>query len=382
VSHTHRFDDPPFARRGRAAPTVALLFACQLALAACGDAGSPVAPQKAQRAAAELTSEQPTIPIYGMGALRRATPQSPCAGGAYRQFDFWVGDWNVYGPAGGLAAGSHVVTDLDGCAVVENWMPVSGRRGRSLSSWDAESGVWRQTWVPEQFPFPSRPIRMAGGLRPDGVMVMDGVSIFRATGWPFIDHYTWTRVDADHVIQANTFDIPPIGLHLGGQLHYTRTTTLPASSSPGTTACQTGGAAGETRNMDFTVGRWRVAAANGLALGTSDITIDPNLSGCLIEERFTTPGGYAAIGWLYYDPLEDAYYRTWVDSEGDRVELRGTFEGGALVLEGTEPVPGAAGARVRMTWSVAAPGELRQVWSVSADGESWREVQRVVLIGQ
>ena len=350
-------------------------FIALLGAVACGDPAGPV--RRAGGPRADVALPQPTIPIYGMGAMRRATPQSPCSGGHARDFDFWVGDWAVSNRFGVVVAGSRIERALDGCVVIENWLPIAGTRGRSLNSWDATSGVWRQTWVPEQTSQGARPLRLAGGLLDPGTMRMSGVRHHWYYGFAYYDTITWTAPDADHVIQATTLDIPAFGVHSAGRPSYARTATLPPSHSPGTASCQPGGDAAETRNMDFTVGHWRVDAANGLSLGESEAALD--LSGCLIEEKFATPKGYAAIGWLYYDPIENTYFRTYVDSEGNRVELRGGFEDGTLVLEGAEPVPGAEGARVRMTWSAVSTDQLQQSWEVAREGESWREVAKVVM---
>lgn len=43
-----------------------------------------------------------------------ATP-APCSAPEYRQFDFWIGRWNVYGPDGRLAGTNDVTREFDGC---------------------------------------------------------------------------------------------------------------------------------------------------------------------------------------------------------------------------------------------------------------------------
>jgi hypothetical protein len=364
--------------RSRASRTTALALLLSASVAACGDPGAPTAVTSSTPGlAAELTEPGVTagLTVYGLGALRRATPQSPCAEGAFRQFDFWVGDWiatSAGGPPGGTP--SRITTALDGCAILEQW----GGGGRSLNSYDPETGLWHQTWVPGAGRFP---FRMAGGLQPDGDMVLRGVRHpWFAPNASWIDVYTWTPVDADHVIQAFTFDVVPGGFHLQGQLGYERTANLPPINPPSTTRCQPGGEAGETRLLDFTLGRWTVSAANGLELGTSVIALDPVLSGCLLEEKFTTANGYEAIGWMYYDPVVNAFYRSYVDSEGERLELRGEVSSSPVALEGAEPIPGASDARVRLTWTSVSADRLEQRWELSKDdGATWREVQTLVF---
>jgi hypothetical protein len=359
-----------------------VVVAASMSLVACAVDSLPTSIAPSSRSLASANSNGYDLPIYGLGGLRRATPQSPCADGSYRQFDFWVGNWKVYSLTGALVATSRILNTLDGCVIEENWAPLNGLRGRSLSSYDAESGLWRQTWVPENSQN-GRPIRLAGGLRSDGVMDMSGQRRHWFFGYTIFDHFQWTPVDADHVIQAVTLDIPQLNIHSAGAPHYERTTDLlPPTTSPGTTKCLAGGDAAESRNFDFTVGNWKLTAANGLAIGTSSIAIDPTLSGCLTIESFSTPKGYRAISWLYYDALENTYFRTYVDTEGERVEMRGTFDNGVFTMEGAEPIHGADGARVRMTWKQTSATTTLQTWEVSRDGETWREVQAITFTRQ
>jgi tetratricopeptide (TPR) repeat protein len=75
----------------------------------------------------------------------------PCAHDPrYREFDFWLGDWDVR-PTGQPPAGppsrNTVTSDEDGCVLTEHWESPSGSKGRSFNIFDRSYGVWRQTWV-------------------------------------------------------------------------------------------------------------------------------------------------------------------------------------------------------------------------------------------
>ena len=71
-----------------------------------------------------------------------------CSASEHRQFDFWVGHWDVY-PTGTnkLVAHSLIERLYGGCAIRENWMPLGGAGGGSLSSYVPEARQWKQTWV-------------------------------------------------------------------------------------------------------------------------------------------------------------------------------------------------------------------------------------------
>jgi hypothetical protein len=64
----------------------------------------------------------------------------------YRQFDFWVGDWNVT-QAGRPAGTSSVQVILDDCVVLENWTGVNGYTGKSFNIYNTATKRWQQTWV-------------------------------------------------------------------------------------------------------------------------------------------------------------------------------------------------------------------------------------------
>jgi hypothetical protein len=81
-----------------------------------------------------------------------APPPPACAGPQYRQMDFWVGDWDLEFDAGGGQVGhatNHVTRDeFGGCVIAEHFVqPDIGYKGASWSSYDGQTGQWRQTWV-------------------------------------------------------------------------------------------------------------------------------------------------------------------------------------------------------------------------------------------
>lgn len=63
-----------------------------------------------------------------------------------RQFDFWVGSWEVR-VSGAVAGTSRVERILDGCVLLENWESTLGSSGKSFNLYDTETKKWRQTWV-------------------------------------------------------------------------------------------------------------------------------------------------------------------------------------------------------------------------------------------
>lgn len=76
--------------------------------------------------------------------------QQPCEYQAEnRQFDFWVGEWNVVPTSGGDPVGaSRIEKTLGGCVIWENWSSLgSPYAGKSYNVWNAGFKRWEQFWV-------------------------------------------------------------------------------------------------------------------------------------------------------------------------------------------------------------------------------------------
>lgn len=97
-------------------------------------------------------------------------PASLCDAPEHRQFDFWLGDWDV--TSNGQPAGRNRVESIQrGCVLQENWRGsgVGGITGTSFNIYDRESGQWHQTWVDASGTL----LQLDGGLV-DGAMVLEG----------------------------------------------------------------------------------------------------------------------------------------------------------------------------------------------------------------
>jgi hypothetical protein len=108
---------------------------------------------------------------------------SDCSEPERRQFDFWLGLWDVHDPDGNLAGRNRIIALFDGCALREEWHGASGFRGTSLNSWSPQSGRWHQTWVDSS----GLLLRLDGELR-DGSMVMEGEAPLPGQGARVLRH--------------------------------------------------------------------------------------------------------------------------------------------------------------------------------------------------
>jgi hypothetical protein len=70
----------------------------------------------------------------------------PCDTGPFRDFDFWIGEWDV--TAAGVTAGTSSIQQiLNQCVIQENYTGQGGYSGKSFNIYDTGSKEWRQFWV-------------------------------------------------------------------------------------------------------------------------------------------------------------------------------------------------------------------------------------------
>lgn len=119
-----------------------------------------------------------------------AAAPAPCQTPEYRQFDFWIGQWDVFNPAGKLVGHSRIEPFAGGCALLENWSSMNpGGDGKSINSYDATDKRWHQTWADAS----GARLLIDGGLV-DGSMVL-------SAGTTTIQRITWTPLAGGAVRQ-------------------------------------------------------------------------------------------------------------------------------------------------------------------------------------
>jgi tetratricopeptide (TPR) repeat protein len=74
---------------------------------------------------------------------------APCDQPEFHQFDFWLGDWDVFSASGGPRQGtSHIAAEMGGCVVWENWTSASSSYfGKSYNTYNNNLHRWEQYWV-------------------------------------------------------------------------------------------------------------------------------------------------------------------------------------------------------------------------------------------
>jgi hypothetical protein len=79
-----------------------------------------------------------------------ATPTKSCSSQAeYRQFDFWIGEWDVK-VKDNQAGTNSVQLILGKCVIFENWSGSRGMNGKSFNIYNAAKKQWQQFWADDQ----------------------------------------------------------------------------------------------------------------------------------------------------------------------------------------------------------------------------------------
>ena len=138
--------------------------------------------------------------LRGFATAAAAAPQTPpakpgCQAAEYRQFDFWIGDWEVQDLKGNVVGTNKVTREQDGCLLVEHWTSSRGKEtGTSFNYYDVRDKKWHQLYLSNSGNAGAFPA-MAGQLN-DGKMVL--ISDESATP---VFRWTWYVISPGHVRQ-------------------------------------------------------------------------------------------------------------------------------------------------------------------------------------
>lgn len=126
-------------------------------------------------------------------ASAQAAPKAPpCTGAEHRQFDFWIGRWDVATPDGKPSGKSEVRAIFGGCAIEERW---DGEQliGGSVNAFDPGRRRWHQTWTDDS----GRVVLLDGGLEGTRMVLQSEIS----PGRPFKTRMTYEPLEGGRVRQ-------------------------------------------------------------------------------------------------------------------------------------------------------------------------------------
>lgn len=114
-------------------------------------------------------------------------PGAKCPAAEFRQFDFWVGDWDTFDMPDTTKsiARTHVDHIAGGCGIHELYEQTDGLIGDSILSYDPVRKVWQQTWITN-----GGSLLSVSGVFKDGAITMEG-EYHSGKGTKILNRITW-----------------------------------------------------------------------------------------------------------------------------------------------------------------------------------------------
>jgi len=151
----------------------------------------------------KITNMRKIILIFSIFLLSQTLKaQVPCSGAVYRQFDFWIGEWEAFAPNGNKGGDSKISAILDSCIILEEWTSAglnNGIRyaGKSFNTYNTATKQWQQTWV-DNIGGTTEFLRGEGS---DGKIIFYADKVVGPQGKIFMRRLTFTRINNDKVRQ-------------------------------------------------------------------------------------------------------------------------------------------------------------------------------------
>jgi hypothetical protein len=117
--------------------------------------------------------------------------------------------------------------------------------------------------------------------------------------------------------------------------------------------------------FDFWLGTWEVRARDGALLGRNRVVT--LFDGTVLQEHWEGAAGGRGTSLNAFLPDPGVWRQTWVDHQGNWLDLEGGPEGAGMQLRGVTAT-GAGPRSERITWTPLVDGRLLQVWEQSQDG--------------
>jgi hypothetical protein len=145
----------------------------------------------------------------------------------------------------------------------------------------------------------------------------------------------------------------------------------PGALSFGATPSAACAANPESRQLDFWLGEWTIAGADGKPSATSRVHLA--LGKCMVVESWNGSRGHEGENMFAYSQDDRSWHGMFTDNEGRvHVFVDGRVALGSAVFSGPSRGPNDASLLNRISITRAGPDRVEQLWQKSADnGHTW-----------
>jgi len=125
-----------------------------------------------------------------------AQSDCPCCSEDHQQFDFWVGDWNVYDTAGNKVGENTIVKLEKECIISEHWRSTQGGTGRSYNFFNKTDSTWNQLWIDSR----GNHLELKGNAGPNKMTLSSELIAGQKADF-YRNRITWTKNEDESVTQ-------------------------------------------------------------------------------------------------------------------------------------------------------------------------------------
>jgi len=133
------------------------------------------------------------ISAYVLGQNRN---NKTCTSKEYRQFDFWIGNWDVYDTLGNKIGENNILSLQNDCLIQENWQS-KNETGTSYNFYDKTDQMWNQVWVDNT----GFVIKLKGKYS-NNKMVMRSEKVNGKSGKPYYNELNWLENKDGTILQT------------------------------------------------------------------------------------------------------------------------------------------------------------------------------------
>ncbi len=124
----------------------------------------------------------------------------PCCTENHDDFDFWIGEWEVFDTTGVLLGTNSVLSLEDQCIINENWVGAKGTTGKSYNYFSQADSTWNQLWIDNK----GAQIILKGNAIKNGMEMKTEIQEAQ-NGAEYFSRIRWTLEEDGSVLQVWDF---------------------------------------------------------------------------------------------------------------------------------------------------------------------------------